>query len=167
MNIKQYLYNAVAALPAIAVLIVLDQITKYAALAHLAGSDPIIIVDGILELRYVENRGAAFGIMNGMRGFFLVLAPLVSGILLAAVGRIPKDRRFLPLKAALICIIAGAIGNFIDRLLHGYVVDFIYFKLIDFPVFNVADIFVTCSAFALVYLLMFKYSDEELRSLVG
>ncbi len=167
MNIKQYLYNAVAALPAIAVLTVLDQITKYAAIAYLEGSDPIIIVDGVLELMYVENRGAAFGIMNGMRGFFLVLAPLISLMLLSVLSRLPKTRRFLPLKAAFICIIAGAIGNFIDRLLHGYVVDFIYFKLIDFPVFNVADIFVTCSAAALIYMFAFRYSDEELRSIVG
>ena len=56
-------------------------------------------------------------------------------------------------------------GNFIDRLLNGYVVDFIYFKPIDFPVFNVADIYVTCSAFALIYLVMFRYTDEDLKVL--
>ena len=163
MNIKQYIYNALSAVPLIVVLIALDQITKYAAVASLMGSDPIVIIDNILELLYVENRGADFGIMNGMRGFFLILAPLVSLILLTAISRMPRRRHFLPLKITFSCIAAGALGNFIDRLLNGYVVDFIYFKPIDFPVFNVADIYVTCSAAALIYLIMFKYTDDDLK----
>ena len=165
MNIKQYIHNVVIALPFIAVLIALDQITKYAASASLLGSGPIVILNNVLELLYVENRGAAFGIMNGMRVFFLILAPLISILLLTAIARLPRLSKFLPLKVTFSCIIAGAMGNFIDRLLNGYVVDFIYFKPIDFPVFNVADIYVTCSAFALIYLVMFRYTDEDLRVL--
>ena len=163
MNTKQYIHNAAVMLPFIVVLIALDQITKYAAVAFLMGSGPFVIIDNVLELLYVENRGAAFGIMNGMRGFFLILAPLISLILLAASARLPKDRLYLPLKATFACIIAGALGNFIDRLVNGYVVDFIYFMPIDFPVFNVADIYVTCSAFALIYLVMFRYTDDDLK----
>lgn len=163
MNMKQYIKNAASALPFIIVLIALDQITKSAAVAKLMGSDPYVIIDNILELLYVENRGAAFGIMNGMRGFFLLIAPLISAALLAALAFIPRTRRFCPLRITLIGVIAGALGNFIDRLLNGYVVDFIYFMPIDFPVFNVADIYVTCAAFSLIYLLMFHYSEEELR----
>lgn len=165
MNIKQYIHNAVIALPFIAVLIALDQITKYAASASLLGSDPIVIFSNVLELLYVENRGAAFGIMNGMRVFFLILAPLVSILLLLAIAKLPASSRYLPLKITFSCIIAGALGNFIDRLFNGYVVDFIYFMPIDFPVFNVADIYVTCSAFALIYLVMFRYTDDELKVL--
>ncbi len=163
MNIKQYIHNVVFTLPFIAVLIALDQITKYAASASLLGSGPIVIIDNILELLYVENRGAAFGIMNGMRGFFLILAPAVSILLLIAISRLPRTMHFLPLKVTLSCVAAGAMGNFIDRLINGYVVDFIYFKPIDFPVFNVADIYVTCSAAALIYLVMFKYTDDDLK----
>lgn len=163
MNMKQYIKNAASALPFIIVLIALDQITKSAAVAKLMGSDPYVIIDNILELLYVENRGAAFGIMNGMRGFFLLIAPLISAALLAALAFIPRTRRFCPLRITLNGVIAGALGNFIDRLLNGYVVDFIYFMPIDFPVFNVADIYVTCAAFSLIYLLMFHYSEEELR----
>lgn len=165
MNNKQYIYNAVITLPFIAVLIALDQITKHAAVAYLLGSDPIVIIDNVLELLYVENRGAAFGIMNGMRGFFLVLAPAISLLLLIAAARLPRTRHYLPLRLVFAGIIAGAIGNFIDRLVNGYVVDFIYFMPIDFPVFNVADIYVTCSAFALIYLIIFRYSDDELSML--
>ncbi|MDO5776061.1 MAG: signal peptidase II [Eubacteriales bacterium] len=162
MNIKQYIRNAVSVLPGIIVLIALDQITKYAAVAGLRDSGPYVILDNVLELLYIENRGAAFGIMNGMRIFFLILAPLISCVLLAGIACIPKERKYLPLKFTLSAIIAGALGNFIDRLINGYVVDFIYFMPIDFPVFNVADIYVTCGAFLLVILIMFKYSYEDL-----
>ena len=162
MNIKQYIRNAVSVLPGIIVLIALDQITKYAAVAGLRDSGPYVILDNVLELLYIENRGAAFGIMNGMRIFFLILAPLISCVLLAGIACIPKGTKYLPLKLTLSAIIAGALGNFIDRLINGYVVDFIYFMPIDFPVFNVADIYVTCGAFMLVILIMFKYSDEDL-----
>ena len=165
MNIKQYIRNAVSVLPGIIVLIALDQITKYAAVAGLRDSGPYVILDNVLELLYIENRGAAFGIMNGMRVFFLILAPLISCVLLAGIACIPKERKYLPLKLTLSAIIAGALGNFIDRLINGYVVDFIYFMPIDFPVFNVADIYVTCGAFMLVILIMFKYSDEDLACL--
>lgn len=163
MNKIQYIKNALTSLIVILVLIALDQITKGAASAHLRGSDPYVIIDRVLVLTYVENRGAAFGIMNGMRVFFLILAPLVSVLLFAASLRIRQGTRYLPLRTAFICIIAGALGNFIDRLLNGYVVDFIYFMPIDFPVFNVADIYVTCAAFALVFLIMFYYSEDELK----
>ena len=158
-------------------LTVLDQITKKAAVAHLMGSDPYVILDNILELLYVENRGAAFGMMKGMRGFFLLLAPLVSICLFALLIRMPNRLRgagapggedpgqgkpLWPVRVCFLLVIAGAAGNFIDRLLNGYVVDFIYFMPIDFPVFNVADIYVTCASFALAYLLIFYYSDEDL-----
>lgn len=165
MNNKQYIYNAVSALPLIIVLIALDQITKYAAAAYLLESGPIVIIDNILELLYVENRGAAFGIMYGMRGFFLIIAPVISLLLYAVIIRLPSTRHFLPARLTLIAVISGALGNFIDRLVNGYVVDFIYFMPVDFPVFNVADIYVTCSAFLLVYLMMFRYTDDDLKVL--
>ena len=157
--------QAVKYLFIIILLIILDQITKKAAVSHLMGSDPYVIIDNVLELLYVENRGAAFGMLKGMRGFFLFIAPVVSAILFYLILKMPDTKRFLPLKTTLAFIIAGAAGNFIDRLLHVYVVDFIYFKPIDFPVFNVADIYVTCATFILVYLIVFYYSDDELKLL--
>ena len=66
----------------------------------------------------------------------------------------------------LIFLIAGAIGNFIDRILYHYVIDFIYFSLINFPVFNVADIYVTCSVFVLFILILFVYSEDELSTIL-
>ena len=149
------------ALTAVIVLILLDQWTKALAVAHLKGHTAVSLIGNILELLYVENTGAAFGIMNGMRLIFVVLAPAVSLFLAHMLMKLPGTPRFRPLKICFLLIIAGAAGNWIDRLRQGYVVDFIYFKPIDFPVFNVADIYVTCAAFGLVLLLLFYYTEEE------
>lgn len=75
--------------------------------------------------------------------------------------KVPMERRFLPLRICAVMIVAGAFGNCIDRVRLNYVVDFFYFKLIDFPIFNVADIYVTVSTFALVILLFFYYKEED------
>ena len=76
-------------------------------------------------------------------------------------GRTPVEKRYLPLRICMIILTAGAIGNFIDRLTRGYVVDFFYFSLIDFPIFNVADIYVTVTFIVLVLLIFFYYKDED------
>ena len=148
-------------------LLVLDQLTKYQALTGLKGKPPIVLVPGILELTYVENRGAAFGILqNKMVFFFLMTAIILAGILWV-LRRLTGKRRFRPLKVTLIVLASGAVGNLIDRIIRTYVVDFIYFKPIDFPVFNVADIYVTVSAAVLVLLLLFYYKDHELEAILG
>ena len=79
--------------------------------------------------------------------------------------RMPKTKLFLPLRKAAVLILAGAIGNFIDRVRYGYVVDFFYFELIDFPIFNVADICVTVPMVAIIVLLLFVYKDEDLNQI--
>ncbi|WP_432628317.1 signal peptidase II [Brotaphodocola sp.] len=142
-----------------------DQYTKLAATISLKGKSPYVIMDGVFELLYSENRGAAFGILQGRQGFFFVIALLV----LAAAGfmmyRMPswKNARYHALKICLIFITAGAIGNMADRISLGYVVDFLYFSLIDFPIFNVADIYVTTATAALLILFGFYYKDSDLE----
>ena len=76
------------------------------------------------------------------------------------------NRHFLPLRVCAVMLAGGAIGNVIDRLYLGYVVDFFYFKLIDFPVFNVADIFVTVSMFLLIFLILFFYKEDDLDKIL-
>jgi signal peptidase II len=149
----------------IALLVLLDQIVKRWVLAVLVPHGPIPLISGVLELLYVENRGAAFGIMQNRQWFFMIITVVVLLGLFWIYPRIPEGRRYLPLRLCVVFIAAGALGNMIDRITRGYVVDFIYFKLIDFPVFNIADIYVTCSAFALIYLLIFYYKDQELECL--
>ena len=142
-------------------LVLFDQNTKMLAVKHLKGQEDIILIPGVLQFSYVQNAGAAFGSMKNMQ-FLLVLLPVIviCGIFYV-LWKMPRTKRHLPMFVALLVLSAGALGNLIDRVLHSYVVDFIYFSLIDFPVFNVADIYVTCSAFALALLMIFYYKEED------
>lgn len=147
----------------IVLLLFLDQLTKAWAISVLRESGPFVLFPGILEFLYTENTGAAFGILKGQQWFFYIAACFVTVLLTVWILRLPKGRRSLPLMLDLMLIIAGALGNVIDRLRFGYVVDFIYFKPIDFPVFNVADIYITCGCAVLVLLMLFYDKDNELR----
>lgn len=148
-----------------AVLIGLDQYTKALAVAHLKNQQPFIIWDGVFELLYSENRGAAFGLLQGRQGFFFLIGIVVLAAAGYAMIRMPgwQEKRYHWLKICVIMITAGAVGNMIDRITQGYVVDFLYFKLINFPIFNVADIFVTTATALLFVVLCFYYKEEELK----
>ena len=141
--------------------VMFDQWTKILATRTLGGGEHIVLIPGVLELTYVENRGAAFGILQNARIFFfaITLAALIA--IFYILHRMPEDSRYLPLRICLHLIAAGAVGNLIDRLVLSYVRDFIYFSLIDFPVFNMADIYITCATFTLLVLSLFYYRQEE------
>lgn len=158
---KKTKYNLIGAVLAL-VLIGLDQWTKVLAVKHLMGQESIVIWDGVFELRYLENRGAAFGILQGQKAVFLICTALVLAILAFYYNRMPVEKRYLPMRIVGILLGAGAVGNLIDRMMQSYVVDFLYFKLIDFPIFNVADCYVTVGAILLAILILFVYKDEEL-----
>lgn len=140
----------------------LDQLTKHLAVLHLKGAPAIPIISGVFELSYLENRGAAFGILQGQKGFLIIMTTAALLILTYLYIRIPEERRYRYLHFILILLISGAIGNFIDRCVQDYVIDFFYFSLIDFPIFNVADIYVTVSACLLAVLFFFYYKEEEI-----
>jgi signal peptidase II len=153
-------------------LIIFDQWTKHLAVAFLKGGAEITLLPRVLYLLYVENPGAAFGILRGQQFFFLLITIVVLLGILYTVWKIPssfhsgqaemeKSRSYFPLFWALCFVFSGAIGNCIDRQLRAYVVDFIYFSPIDFPVFNVADIYVSVSAFLLLLLFMFYYKETD------
>ncbi len=146
-------------------LIILDQITKLAAQNLLHGQDAYRIIPGVFELQYLENRGSAFGLLQGQRVFFVVMAGLMVFIIPYVYYRIPLTRRFWYLRVIACLFLAGAVGNAVDRLIHGYVIDFFYFSLIDFPIFNVADIYVTVSTFLLIILMLFYYQDEDFEQI--
>lgn len=160
---KKYLL----ALCIVILLVIPDQLTKYLAVTHLKDTEGITLIDGVLRLYYLENRGSAFSLFQNQRTWFIIFTIIV---LIAAVfiyRKIPQLPKMIWLKVALILICAGAIGNFIDRVVHAYVVDFIYFELINFPIFNVADIYVTGAAFFLVFLVLFVYKEDDLSFLSG
>lgn len=145
--------------------IFLDQWTKSLAVSFLKDSDSLEIIPGVFQLTYLENRGAAFGMLQGKQIFFYIITAVILAAVIYAYLRIPAGRKFFPLRACMVMIVAGAAGNLIDRVRLSYVVDFFYFKLIDFPVFNVADIFVTVSAFLLAVLLLLYYKEEDLEQI--
>lgn len=146
----------------ILILVGIDQITKILAQTKLQYMDPISIIPNVLQLQYLRNFGAAFGMMQNATIFFIILTVVLMCLFIYCFIRIPEKSRYTPLIIVLCFFMAGAIGNLIDRILHAYVIDFIYFKLINFPIFNVADIYVSCACFVFIILLLFFYKDEEL-----
>ena len=146
-------------------LILFDQWTKSLAVANLMNQEPFVIVKDVFQLRYLENRGAAFGMMQGQQTFFVISALIAVAVITYVYFKLPWEKRFHPLRAVVLFIAAGAVGNLIDRLVLGYVVDFFYFELIDFPIFNVADIYVTCATIILALLILFYYKEDELDCL--
>ncbi len=145
----------------VVVLVLLDQWIKQWAINVLSVSGDIPIWEGVFHLSYVENRGAAFGMLQNRQWLFIVITLAVLIAIAIYWRSIPKNIY----KVALVLIISGAIGNLIDRVTLGFVVDMFYFVLIDFPVFNLADICVVVGTviFCAVMILedIFKPKEEE------
>lgn len=138
----------------IAVIVGLDQWTKYMTVEHIKPVGTLPIIQDAFHLTYVENRGAAFSILQGKRVFFVVLTLIVVAMILFLLYRKAKGEPLL--RASLVMIAGGAIGNLIDRMVLGYVVDMIDFRIINYAVFNVADCFVVVGTILLaVYILFF------------
>lgn len=143
-----------------------DQYTKYLAVLHLKGQPAIVLIPGVLELRYLENRGAAFGVLQNQKPFFVVSTILVLAVCAFVLYHMPQDGKYRLLHVLGACLAAGAAGNFLDRLRLDYVVDFIYISLIDFPIFNVADMFVSFVCVLGVILMIWgPYREEDLAFL--
>lgn len=158
---KYYLISILAVIAGI----FLDQYTKFLAVQHLKDQEPFIIIKNVFQLHYLENRGAAFGVLQNQRGFFIFSFIVIIAAVIYFYAKLPTTKRFAPLHACAVLVTSGAIGNMIDRLRLEYVVDFFYFELIDFPIFNVADIFVVVSVILLAVLILFVYKDEELDNI--
>ena len=168
----------------IVLLVAFDQITKLLAVLKLKGQNAIPIIKDVFELHYLENKSAAFGMdpvsllhkifnfkkfvedpqffLNFKMTFFIILTLVFVALFVLLYSRIPSRKHYIPMDIILLLFISGAIGNFIDRVRCQYVIDFFYFKLIDFPIFNVADIYVTVAAFLLIVLLLFYYKESDI-----
>ena len=137
----------------------LDQLTKKMVSMYLIGND-IEIIPNLLELHYLENKGAAWGIFQNGTWILGCFSLIILGVIVFAYIKVPQDKRFNFLRFILCLLAAGALGNCIDRFWHGYVVDFIYVSAINFPVFNVADCYVTVAAGLLIYAFTFCYKND-------
>ncbi len=146
-------------------LIGFDQLTKLYALNYLKDKESISIIPKILRLYYHENTGAVWGIMSDQTGLLAIISIVILAFMLFIYFKIPNSKKYNYMELILVFITAGAIGNLIDRIFRKYVVDFIYFELIDFPIFNIADTYISVSAFFLIILGLFYYKDEDFNFL--
>lgn len=139
--------------------IAVDQITKWLAVKYLMPIPTKPLIEGVLHLTYVENRGAAFGMLADSRWVF-ILASTIMIICLSIYlyGGFSQNKLYT---VSILLIISGGIGNMIDRLALGYVVDFIDLRLINFAVFNGADSFVCIGAVLLVLALIIDIINEQ------
>ena len=142
----------------IVVAVFLDQLTKYLTVLHLKPVDTVPIIEDVLHLTYVENTGAAFGMMKDARWVFMITSTLaIIGILVYLFWKRPESKLEC---LSLAFIVGGGIGNMIDRTVLGYVVDMIDFRLINFAVFNVADSFVCVGAGLMILHLILEMVKE-------
>ncbi len=150
-------------LGAAALIVYLDQITKWLIVTYLPEGGAALI-EGVLRFTYVENRGAAFGMLSDNRWIFISISSLaILGMILYIIVKKPKDRL---LAASLVLVVGGGVGNMIDRVLLGYVIDFIDFYA--FPgiwvwVFNIADASI-CIGVGLMILYMIISTVKEARA---
>lgn len=144
------------------VLIAIDQISKLIVSSNLKGRDPVTVIDGVFQFYYYENPFAAFNFGKQFSGAFLILVLILTtafcAFLIYISFRIPSEKKYRIIRLVVILLLAGAAGNFIDRLFHHYVIDFLYFVLINFPIFNIADIYVVTGAIVFICSVLFRGS---------
>ncbi|HEP7162834.1 TPA: signal peptidase II [Streptococcus pyogenes] len=132
-------------------LVALDQLSKFWIVSHIALGEVKPFISGIVSLTYLQNNGAAFSILQDQQWFFVVITVLVIGYAIYYLATHPHLNIWKQL--ALLLIISGGIGNFIDRLRLAYVIDMVHLDFVDFAIFNVADSYLTVGVILLVICL--------------
>ncbi|MGN0490601.1 signal peptidase II [Ruminococcus sp.] len=138
-----------------AVLVIIDQIIKYFVSAYLQPVGSVSVIDNLFSLTYVENKGVAFGMFSDMRWVFVALTSVLLAIIIFYMFKKRPKGKFFYICAAL--IIGGGIGNLIDRIFYGYVIDYLSLSFFP-PVCNFADYCITAGTIMLVIYLLF-FSD--------
>ncbi|MFR8089132.1 MAG: signal peptidase II [Lachnospirales bacterium] len=149
---KRYFMLLLAAL----ILVGADQLVKWWALETLADGTVIDLIPGVFRFTYVENRGAAFGILQGQTVLLTVISIAVTAALLYLYHKVPGGKQYWLLHVCYTLILAGAAGNQIDRIFRGFVVDMFEFYWFRFPVFNLADCFVVVGGILVFLILVFR-----------
>ncbi|MCR5202383.1 MAG: signal peptidase II [Lachnospiraceae bacterium] len=146
-------------------LTVSDQLSKFFIINEFSDGREVKLLSDIFVIKVVYNYGAAFGMLTNKRWFFIIIAVIVLIGFFFIFFAIPKEKKYLLLKIAIVMLGAGALGNMIDRIYLGYVRDFLYFKLINFPIFNFADILIVVASFLFIFLVCFYYKDSDLKKI--
>ena len=139
---------------AAAIIVAADQITKYLVVANIDLGGYVKAIDGLFHFTYIQNDGAAFSMLKGQQWLFAVLFVVLT---VAVIWEFYKKKMGFTAfeKWCIVAIWAGGLGNMIDRVRLGYVVDMVNLEFMNFPVFNVADCFITCGCIALMVSLVF------------
>ncbi len=156
----------------------LDQWTKYLTMKHLAGGGEVKFIGNAVVFSYMQNRGMAWGLFQNAQFVLCLLTILAIAVIVFLYVRTPFKPEYRPIRIAEVMLVGGALGNLVDRIFrfdpaeggtyfHGYVVDMIYVKAINFPVFNVADIFVSLAFLSFLFLLIFVYNEDEFNKCFG
>ena len=159
--------NYLIALGLFMLIILFDQLTKLLVVHNMELGDSSPVIKDVFEIHYIQNTGMAWGLFSGKTWLLAIFSGIMLVALLYVYHNIAEGRYYRVIRVLLICIVGGAYGNLLDRIRLGYVIDFLYFKLINFPVFNVADIFVTVSVILLIILMIFKYKGNDLDVMLG
>jgi signal peptidase II len=160
MERKVFIRDCLIHAALLAIGLVADQLTKLWARTALPGK-PIILWKDVFSFRLIYNTGASFGIFQN-KTLALTIFSIIGMIAITGFYFwLPKEKKMRPMRLTLAMIVSGGIGNIIDRIAFGKVTDMISFDLINFPVFNVADIGVTCGAIVMCVLWIFYYKDED------
>lgn len=149
------------------ILIVLDQLTKDLIIKDYEVSEGKPVIKGFLELLHIKNKGSAWGMFHNKPVVPIVISAILILLILYVYSNMLKYRIYRRLRICIVCLVAGALSNMIDRIRIGSVTDFIYFKFIDFPVFNVADIYVTFSIAIMLIFLIFCYKGADIDVMLG
>ena len=146
-----------------AVLVGFDQFSKRLIMQNIPVNGDITLIEKVFKIVYVKNTGAAWGIFSNLTWLLTVFSGIILGAVVFLYLRLDWNvKRQRPLMILGVFIASGAIGNLIDRIVLKYVVDFLYFELIDFPVFNIADCYITISVIILAIMLIFYYKEEDI-----
>ena len=143
----------------VALLVGLDQLIKYLVITNVKPVDAVPVIDNILQFRYVENTGAAFSILSEKTWLLsLITGVMIIGALLYLFITRPKSKL---LTTSIILVVSGGLGNLIDRIFRGYVVDFIEYLFMEYAVYNFADILVTIGAVLLVIAIFLDKGETD------
>ena len=143
-----------------AVILVIDQITKYVVVNNIDLYEVKEVIPGILSWMYIRNTGAAWSILEGQMWFFYIITFAVVIAVIYIMQKYAKDNWLFSLGLSL--ILAGALGNFIDRLRLGYVVDMIRLDFMNFPIFNVADISLSIGVAVIILYVLLDEKNKKL-----
>lgn len=145
-------------------LMALDRVAKYFVI-HNCKEDNYILLENGLEITYLENYGGALGILNNQRFFFIFISGLFVCLIVFFICVLPGKPNFRSLNIWLTFILAGTASNMLDRIIYGYVLDYIYISKIEFPVFNLSDIWISFGAIFTILIVLFKLKEKDFEFL--